>query len=312
MLGTTDDGPARAQEFFRQAIEREPRMAVAWAGLGESYVNQAWLNSRNSEEVIPLAKSALAKAMELDDRLSEAYVLKGEIALYFDWNWSAAKAAYEKAIELNPGSDLAHREYANFLLLIGRKDEALAHARTAQSLDPLSVYATHQLGFSLLAIGRFSEATVEFGKAIDLNPTWIWGNIKVGLTYALMGDCANARAALNRADELLAGRIPSPLAQSWLAQIAYLCGDRERLQKTLSRLEDQARESYVDPIAIADLYHRTGNLEKFYEYLELGYKVHSPTMAYLLIERDFNWKKVAQDQRYLDMIDRMGYPIENL
>ncbi len=146
MLGTTDDGPARAQEFFRQAIEREPRLAVAHAGLGESYVNQAWLNSRNRDEIVPLAKASLKKAIDLDPGLSEVHILAGEIALYFDWDWSAAEEGYRKAIELNPGSDLAHREYSNFLLVMGNLDGAIAEAHKAQSLDPLSVYATHQSG----------------------------------------------------------------------------------------------------------------------------------------------------------------------
>ena len=310
MLGTSDDGPARAQEYFRKAIEYDPGLAVAYAGLGESYVTQAWLGSRNRDEIIPLAKAALSKAMELDDQLSEAYVLAGEIALYFDWEWGAAKTAYEKAIDLKPGSDLAHREYANYLSLMDRPDEAIAEAQIAQTLDPLSVYATHQLGYSLLSAGRLTEAATEFSKAIDLNPAWVWGNIKLGLTYALMGEQEKAIAAMKRADELLAGKVPSPLAQSWLAQIAYICGDPERVKSTLARLESQAQITFVDPIAFADIYQRIGDLEKCFEYLELGYQVRTPLMAFLLLERRFLWKQIAQDSRYLSLIERLNFPVE--
>jgi len=308
MLGTSDDGPARAQEFFRRAIELEPRLAVAYAGLGESYVNQAWLSSKDRGEMVPLAKAALRKAVELDAGLSETHVLAGDIALYFDWDWSAADASYQKAIETNPGSDIGHREYANFLLLLDRPDQAIAEARKAQSLDPLSVYATHQLGYCYLATGRLPEAATEFRKAIDLNPSWVWGNIKVGMTYSLMGDSINALAAMHRADELLAGRHPSPLAQDWLAEIAYLCGDPKRVRETLARLENQAKTEYVEPIALAGMCYRVGDYDRMHKYIQQGYEVRSTLMVYLLLQKRFIWKMVSDDPRYVSLLESMGFP----
>ncbi len=312
MLGTSDDGPARAQEYFRQAIEREPRLALAHAGLGESYVNQAWLNSRNRDEIVPLAKAALKKAIELDAGLSEAHVLAGEIAFYFDWDWAAAEEGYRKAIELNPGSDLAHREYSNFLLAMGHIEKAIEQARIAQSLDPLSVYGTHQLGWSLLATGRFSEAAIEFRKALDLNPTWVWGNIKLGMAAALMGDKEKAISAMSRADELLAGKLPSPLAQSWLAQISYLSGDTLRISETIKRLQNQEKLTYVDPYALADMFFILEDYDKMFEYLEKAYAVKSPLMPILLLDGQYLWKKVRNDPRFQSLFKRMNFPTKGI
>jgi serine/threonine protein kinase/tetratricopeptide (TPR) repeat protein len=310
MLGTSDDGPARAQEFFRQAIEREPRFALAYAGLGESYVIQAWLSSRNRGDMVPLSKAALKKAIKLDATLSEVHILAGEIALYFDWDWIAADASYRRAIELNHGSDLAHREYGNYLLLMGHTEEAIAEARIAQSLDPLSVYASHQLGYSLLTVAKYSEAAAEFRKAIDLNPTWIWGNIKIGLTYALMNDCESATAAMRRADELLAGKPGSPLAQSWRAQIAYQCGDENRIRETLDRLKNKAKTTFVDPIAIADMYASLGESDSLFTYIKKGYDVRTPLMVFMLLESKSLWKEYADDPRFVELINRMNFPEE--
>jgi serine/threonine protein kinase/tetratricopeptide (TPR) repeat protein len=308
MLGTSDDGPARAQEYFRQAIEREPRLAIAYAGLGESYVNQAWLNSKDRDTAVPLAKAALQKAMELDPGLCEAHVLAGEIAFYFDWDWSAAGQSYRTAMELNPGSDLAHREYSSYLLWLNQPEKAIAEARIAQSLDPLSVYATHQLGYNYLATGRLSEAVVEFRKAIDLNPTWVWGNIKMGMSYALMGDTTNASKAMRRADELLVRKLPSPLGQDWLAQIAYMCGDTVRIYETIARLQNQSKLSYVDPFPLADMYYRLRDYNAMFRYIEQGYEERSPLMGALLINREFMWREVKNDPRYLNMLKRLNFP----
>jgi tetratricopeptide (TPR) repeat protein len=223
-----------------------------------------------------------------------------------------AEADYRKAIELNSGSDLAHREYANFLLAMGRIDEAVDMAKIAQSLDPLSVYATHQVGWSYLATNRFSEAVIEFRKAIDLNPTWIWGNIKLAMAYSLMDDIENAKSALSRADELLAGKQPSPLAQSWLAQIAYMCGDTLRIKETITRLKKQEEHTYVEPYALADIFFRLGDYDQMFEYLEKAFNLKSPLMPVLLLDGKFGWKKLREDPRYLSLLQRMDFPDQHI
>ncbi len=302
-----NDGLPRAQELFRQSIERQP-LAVAYAGLGEIYVTQTWLNSKDSAEMLPLAKAALKKALELDPNLVDTYLLAADVALYFDWDWETAGANYRKAIEISPSNDVAHREYASYLLLLNHADAAIAEARKAQSLDPLSVYATHQLGFSFLALGRLPEAAAEFKKAIALNPNWRWGNIKLSLTYAFMHEREKALAAVQRADELLSPKEASPLSQSWLATTVLLCGDPGRAKQTLEHLDQESRTKFVDPAALAGLAFSLNNKNRAFEDLEGAFQAHNPGMVYLLINRRFLWKDVGDDPRYLDLLKRMGFP----
>jgi serine/threonine protein kinase/tetratricopeptide (TPR) repeat protein len=308
LFGTSDDGPVRAQELFRKAIERSPRFALAYFGLGESYVMQSWLTSRDREATVAQAKAALAKAFELDDRLSEARVLAGQIKLYFDWDWDGASNDHRLAIELNPGSDLARREYGCFLSLMGRFEEGLDAARRAQVLDPLSVNATHEVGYQLLALGRLEEAVIEFRKAIDLNPTWTWGNIKLGMSYSRMGEHDKALACVRRADDLMGGSPGTPLAQSWLAAIELGAGKPERARGSLARLVETARTEYVDPFALAYFHYALGDHDAMFESLERGYQVRVPGMVFLLQARPFLWRDVGTDARYEELIRRMRFP----
>jgi serine/threonine-protein kinase len=308
LMGTSVDGPERAQEFFRQALEIEPRFALAYTGLGDCYVTRAWLNSAAREEMVPKARAALAKAMEIDEGLCEAHVLAGQVKMYFEWDWAGAEAEFLRAIELKPGSDLAHREYSSFLGLVSRVDESIEEARKAQALDPLSVYATHQLAYNLMCAERYEEAVVEFKKAIELNPTWIWGNIKLGMAYALMGDHTNAELAKTRADELLDGRPGSQLAQQWLAAIELRAGKPQRMRVSLARLQEQSKGSYVDPTALALFHHDLGEYEQAFEMLERGYEIRSPLMAYLLLNENAMFKEIGADPRYQDLLLRMAFP----
>ncbi len=307
LFGASVDGPVRAQELFRKAIERSPRFALAYAGLGESHVMQSWLGSRDRDTTVSQAKGALARALALDSELCEARVLAGQIKLFFDWDWVGAEREHAQAIELSPGSDLALREYAVLLASMGRFDEGLDAARKAQALDPLSVNSTHEVGFELLSVGRLSEAVIEFRKAIDLNPTWIWGNIKLGMTYSQMGEHDMAMTCVRRADELLGGAHGTPLTQTWLASIESRAGDSARARDTLARLDEQSRTVYVDPFVIAWLHYVLGDHDAMFASLERGYEARSPLMAFLLQSRKFLWREASSDPRYEAMIRRMGF-----
>jgi len=305
LFGAADDGPVRAQELFRSAIERSPRFALAYSGLGESYVMQSWLGSRDRAITVSQAKGALAKAVALDEQLCEARVLAGQIKLYFDWDWVGAEQEYLRAIEINPGSDVAHRERGCFLSLMGRSDEGLDAARKAQTLDPLSVNATHEVGYQLLTLGRLDEAAGEFRKAIDLNPTWIWGNIKLGMTYSQLGEHDKAMACVRRADELLNDAHGSPLSQTWLAAIESGAGDPARARATITRLEDRSRTGYVDPVVLAWLHYLLGDHDAMFRCMEAGYEQRSPTMPFLGQLRRFLWREVSHDPRYDQLMQRM-------
>jgi serine/threonine protein kinase/tetratricopeptide (TPR) repeat protein len=306
LFGATVDGPVRAQELFRGAIERSPRFALAYAGLGESYVMQSWLGSRDREITVSQAKGALAKALALDDQLCEARVLAAQIKLYFDWDWIGAEREHRAAVELDPGSDLAHRENGCFLSLMGQSDEGLAAARRAQTLDPLSVNSTHEVGYQLLTLGRLDEAAVEFRKAIDLNPTWIWGNIKLGMTYSQMDKHDQAMACVRRADELLNGAPGSPLAQTWLAAIESAAGNPTRVRGAITRLLAESRTGFVDPVVIAWLHYVLRDHDTMFASLERGYELRSPLMVFLGQLSRFLWREAGGDARYERLTRRMG------
>jgi len=308
LMTAADDGAERAQEMFRQAIERAPSFALPYAGLGSVYVLQSWRASRDRGETVAKARAALARALELDDQLCEALVLSAQIKLYFDWDFAGAGDDLRRAIEQNPSSDVAYREYANWLSIMGRSEEGIAAARQAQALDPLSVDATHELGWELLATGRPAEAVVEFRRALDLNPSWIWGYIKMGMAYAHLGDAPNALACVRRADALLAGAPGTPLAQSWLATSEALAGSDARARATLARLAQESRTAFVEPAAIAQVHYALGDYDAMFAELEHGLTLRSPVMVALGQTRAYMWRGVAGDPRYDSVVERMGLP----
>jgi serine/threonine protein kinase len=135
-------GFKKAIEYFQQAIGKDPKYALAYSGLADSYLllGSYWV------EAIPEAKTAALRALELDDRLSEAHIALGHIKLLLDWDWPAAESEFKQGISLNAASALAHNQYAMYLAAMQRLDDAIAEVKRAQELDALSPIVNTDLG----------------------------------------------------------------------------------------------------------------------------------------------------------------------
>ena len=80
-------GYKKAIEYFQQAIEKDPKYALAYAGLADSnlLLGSYWV------EALTEAKTAALQALQLDPQLAEAHVALGHIKLWLDWDWPAAE-----------------------------------------------------------------------------------------------------------------------------------------------------------------------------------------------------------------------------
>ena len=127
--------------YFQQAIELDPNYALAYAGLADAYRGQTVGGEMPSSEVMPKAKAAALRAIELDDTLAEAHANLGHIYFWYDWDWNAAEKQHQRALELDPNSADTHQFYAHLLSNTGRHTEALAEIKRARELDPLNLRA---------------------------------------------------------------------------------------------------------------------------------------------------------------------------
>src|SRR2546425_2319382 len=124
----SEEGMAKARPLFEQAIEKDPRFALAYAGIADNYVLIAdvFIPPR---EAFSKAKEAALKAIELDDSLAEAHASLGFVHFHYDWDWAAAEKEFKRALTLNPQSAQAHLLYTEYLAGMGRYDEAYSQGR---------------------------------------------------------------------------------------------------------------------------------------------------------------------------------------
>jgi len=73
----------KARHYFEQALDNDPLYAPAYAALADYYSVLPFYTGARRDEVLPKAKAAVARALELDDSLAEAHALLAYIYTYY-------------------------------------------------------------------------------------------------------------------------------------------------------------------------------------------------------------------------------------
>ncbi len=292
-------GFKKAIEYFQEAITSDPKYALAYAGLADSYLflGSYWV------EAIPEAKAAALKALELDRTLAEAHVSLGHIKLWLDWDWPAAEVEFKQGIALNPTSALAHNQYAMHLAAMGRLNDAIAEVKRAQELDALSPIVNTDLGWYLLYAGRGSEAVEQFRKTLELDANYLSARWGLGAAYTQQQLYAQAIEELKKAVSLSEG---SPVPMGHLGLAYGLNHAAAEAKKTLSELSTLAKRQYVPSSTVALVYTGLGDKVQALDWLEQAYQEHDFSMVFLDVVPWF--KDLRGEPRFEQLVRRMQLP----
>jgi TolB-like protein/Tfp pilus assembly protein PilF len=296
----TEAGFWKGIESFRQAAEKDPNYAQAYAGLADCYILLGPNDVLPAKEVYPLAKTAALKALQLDDTLAEAHASLGFVMLLYDWNPVQAEKEFRRAIGLNPNYPTAHHWYAYDLAAMKRADEAVAEIRRALELDPLSPIINTDVGQILFLVRRPDEAIVQCQKTIGLDAQFSQIYWYLGLLYEQEGMFDQAFEAFMKAPPGFSGSPPDASIRA-----AYRAsGIKGYWRERLSLLERQSKEHYVSPFTFAVSYARMGEADKALENLSKALDERYPSMVFLRIEPVFD--SLRSDPRFEGLMQQVA------
>jgi serine/threonine protein kinase/tetratricopeptide (TPR) repeat protein len=292
-------GYKKSIEYLQQAIARDPRYGLAYAGLADAnlFLGSYWV------EAISEAKAAAQKAIELDPTLSEAHVAMGHIKLWLDWDWLAAEREFKQGIALNSGSALAHGQYAMFLAAMGRLNDAIDELKHAQSLDSLSPIINTDLGWCLLYANQSGEAIRQFRTTLELDPNYVSARWGLGAAYTQQHLYSDAAEQLKLARTLSEG---SPLIVGHLGYAYGLSGARKEAVQTVSDLQAMAAREYVPSSALAIVQAGMGNKSEALDWLDRAYEEHDFSLVFLQVAPWF--ESLRGDARFEQLTRRMQLP----
>ncbi len=297
----TEEGLRKAVEYFGEAIHKDPRFALAYVGLADSWVPRAWYAYLPPKEAFPQAKEAVGKALELDPDLVEAHTTLAFINLYYDWDWAGAGREFRRAIELNPNYANAHHWYAEYLSLIGQHDAAIRESERARDLDPLSSIIHTWVGSRYFFARNYDKAVEQYRNVAELDPNFVPAHLALGQAYEQKRMFPEAVWQLERAVDLSGG---SPVYLASLAHaygISGRTGDALRLVDDLKKL---AKRRYVSSFDMAVAYLGLRDKDRMFASLETAFQERSPRLLFLRVEPRFD--AVRSDTRFGEITDRVG------
>jgi serine/threonine protein kinase/tetratricopeptide (TPR) repeat protein len=298
----------RGAEYFRQAIEKDPGYALAYAGLADSYNSLgSGLAYMPPTRAFPVAKVAATKALELDDSLAEAHAALGYVQWFYDWDWLGAEREFKRAIVLNPNSAIVHQRYAECLITRSRFEDSISEGERAQELDPLSPQAAGWLGYFYLAGRRYDESIVQLQKALDLDPNVAWVRMVLAWTYVMKHMSLQAVAEVEKiAAQDKAVTSENQNVVQGVGWVYAVSGRKDKALFMVEKTKSLLPQAYVDFYCIATIYAGLGERNEAFRWLEKGYEEHSASMPFLSV--DPIWYGLRSDPRYSDLLRRMGLP----
>jgi tetratricopeptide (TPR) repeat protein len=295
-----------AIQYFNQAIEKDPRYALAYAGLADAYALLTAYGATPVSESLPRAEAAAKKALELDDSLAEAHTSLG-LLLFYNFDFQGATKEFERAIALSPNYATAHHwSGLGPLRCLGDSDKAIAELKRALQLDPLSLIINADLGAGLVTARRYDEAIAQLRKTIEMDSHFYYAYFNLGKALQLNGQLNEAVTEYKKAAALN----DDSLVLGLLAQGYAKLGQRDEALKTLEQLQQTATRRYVWNYTFALVHIALGENDKAIDFLERDYREHAD-YELALIKVDPMLDSLRGDPRFEALVSKIFAPKGN-
>ncbi len=293
------DGVARAEEYFELALEKDPGLALAYAGLADVWGARTHWGGIPPATGLQKVEEFARRAVELDDTLAEAHNVLGKVYYYRYWDWQAAENEHLRAIELNPNFPFARMDYSLFLVSMQRPAEAMAQIERALELDPLNPLWKTVRAWHFLYADRFDEAIGEFRKVLEVAPGI--PPAQQGLWIALRARQMNEAYQEGKKTFSMMGDLEVVEAmEAGYGESGYE-GAMSRAAETLAA---RAEQTFVEPSMISRLYAHAGENDEAIRWLQRASEERDMWIVHLGWLPD--WDGLRDDPRFRELLEHVG------
>jgi TolB-like protein/Flp pilus assembly protein TadD len=290
----------RAIKYFEEAIGRDPRYALAYAGLADCYSIFGYYGFRRGAVVFPRAKELAEKALSLNETIAEPHASLGQALMQYYFDWQRAGSELDRALELNPSYATAHFWRATHYMAHGRISDSLTQVRKAVELDPLSMIILTDAARDLYLARRYDESIDQYRKSLEVDPNFPIAHKGLAEVYSQIGKHDEAVSEIEKAIAL-SGR--SIFILDDLGYIYARAGKRDEATKVLKDLDRLASDEYVPAYGRAVIHTALGDNEEALNWLEKSYEERS-FLVYLKVDPAFDI--LRKEGRLVAILDKMG------
>jgi tetratricopeptide (TPR) repeat protein len=290
----------RAMEYYKRALERDPKFALAHAGVAEGHFLLTMYNALPPREGVPRARTAALRALAIDPNLTEALIVLSNAAFWYDWDRVETIRLVERTLHLKPSDPLAHSIHAYYLASLGRHEEAIDRARYATELDPLGVLAKSNLAIINYLASRFADAVANCEAILDVesedSEAYRWR----ALSLFQLGEREEAFQSINSAVHQ-SQRHHWPLANQ--AAMLARAGKADLAHEILTELEQRRANEPIPPLALASVHYGLGNLDEFFTLIDQSIEARDSWLILLGVDPGF--ADMRQEARFEAALGRI-------
>jgi TolB-like protein/tetratricopeptide (TPR) repeat protein len=284
---------------FEEAVERDPRYALARLGIAETSVLLANTGMVRPRVAVPRAETELEYANQLAPESAESRAVECPLRMA-QFDWAAAEAAGRRAIELDPQYLFGWTWMSILLGGMGRIDEAVDMARHASEVDPLSPMPSAVAGWAFNAGRRFEEAEAPLRLALERNPRHglaVWN-----LALALVGQDRPAEAAgmLDRSTDR--DTDGAALGHGFKAWVQAVLGHHDEARRRIEELRDWMTYRHVPRYTLAWTLAELGDIDAALDEYEASVEERDAFIAYPLFPGNDPYRDHSRFQRALEQL----------
>lgn len=296
----TNAADRKSIEYYQQAIQRDPNYALAYAGMADAYIARTDLSP---EQEFSNAKAMARLALQKDEGLAEAHTALAYSMFAYDWDWAGAEKEFQRAIALNSNYAWAHQWYGEFQKAMGRPNWA-AEVQRAHELDPLDLMIAG--GGWYVEKGQYSLAIENMRKRLELDPNFAFGYVWLGRVYTREGIYPQAITQIEKGLSLDA---EAPESLSALGYAYAKSGRRVEARRTLKRLMQLSKRTYVSPYNMARVHAGLGENDAAFDWLQKAFLDHSYELIFLNRgDKMGEMDGLRSDPRFAELERRIGIP----
>lgn len=296
------DSLHRATQEFKDAIEKEPDFAPAYAGLADADNLLAFYGGTDFYRAVVEAEEQARHAIQIDESLAEAHTALAYSEFMWGWRWSQSQEEFQRGLALNPNYATAHHWYALYLAAMGRFQEARKEIHTAEQLDPLSPIVYAGAAYVDYMARDYDGAIQQAQLALALNPKLMAAHAVLGWTYAASGAPEKAIVEFRTADAIAGG---STVYRAGLGSAYALAGHPESAKKVLATLP--VGPSYVGNYSLrAEVVESLGEPDDAIALLYKAYEENDSSALWLKVDPQYD--SLRSDPKFQELLRRMAFP----
>jgi serine/threonine-protein kinase len=293
---------SQALGYFQLAIQQDPDLAVAHAGLSGAYASMAMWGHSDPRGIWPLVEQWSRSALAIDSTLGVAHAGLAVVWAFGPRDWEEAEHVLLRATKLSPNDPGLLSVQADFLMGQGRIEEGLERRRIATALDPLSSLTLTGQAIRVFHSRSYEQADELIEVLLERDPGNTSAAFYLALASLLDGRPEQVTRLFPHSMGDSAGLHPNGWARA--AVVRSLMGEADGARIALEHAVVGSFEEYVDPGFVWPVYAALGEKDEAFRWMERSVEFQSYTTMFLGVTPLAD--PLRDDPRYQAILDRVG------